>query len=77
MPKDKKVPCSAEFPRTLGCPLVALDREITLAITGVASFGASDGRVLVTVEWVAGAVEIGTGEARLENGIQEIASYVT
>lgn len=44
----------------------ALDNDITLAITGVASFGASDGRVVMLVmeEWVAGAMEIGTVEAR-------------
>lgn len=68
MPKGegKKIPCNAAPPRTLGCPLVALDSDITLAITGVASFGAKDGSdvLLVTVEWVADAVEIGTVEAR-------------
>lgn len=63
--RKKKLPCNAALPRTLGCPLVALDRDITLAITGVASFGASDGRVMLeTVEWVAGAMETGTVDAR-------------
>lgn len=63
----EKIPCNAALPRTLGCPLVALDSEITLAITGVASFEASDGRVvmLVVVDWIAGAMEIGTVEAKI------------
>lgn len=46
---------------------MALDSEITLAITGVASFGTNDGRVgllVVVEECVTGAMEIGTVEPR-------------
>lgn len=67
MPKSKEkcIPGNAALARPLGCPLVALDSDITLAITGVASFVASDGTVvkLVAVEWDAEAMETGTVEA--------------